>query len=190
MKQLRIGISRRTVIEAWVHYDARKKSHTVPDFQLWSWDNADYLDQQLERLGFKTGIIAGFLSWTFSAMTLEDLRRCAVVSHAVPGSPTCLGQLEGTDALQAWRPNRATDWYGPLNAGGALTEHEPLLIRRSVRSESPATWYLEDGSGRALAIVQTVQCRSFDAVVGYAYVAGVPDGASAFMRRHFPQLLE
>lgn len=177
------------MVEAWIQYDAHKKSQPLPDFAAWPWEHADDLDHMLGKLGFKTGIITGYLSWTFSTVAIGDLRRCAVVNHAIPGTQRCLGRLEGTSELRSWLPNRGTNWYERLSAGGALTPEEPLLLRRSVQCEAPADWYLEDGSGRALAIIKAAR-HSVDSVVGYAYVGNVPDFMSTFMQREFPGLLQ
>lgn len=188
MTELQTGVLRRNVIEAWIQYDARKKSRSIPNLQTWPWQRADDLDQELRQGGYKTGIIAGYLSWTLSAITIGDLYHCAVVSHGIPGAPRCLGQLESTSALRSWRPNCDPEWYERIAAGGRLKRDEPLLIRRSVPSEAPADWYLEDGSGRALALVQAAR-HSVESVVGYAYMGTVPDHASTFMKRCFPDLL-
>jgi len=155
MNRLKKGVPRRDVIEAWLKYDVAKKSLTLPDSSAWPWESADGLDQKLQRYGFKHGVIAGYLSWTLNALTLDDLREGAVVNQAIPGYRRCLGQLEGTPELEAWRPDRSTYWYEPLSAGGVLQQDAPLVLRPSVRSELPARWYLEDASGRALAIMQT-----------------------------------
>jgi hypothetical protein len=189
MTELRKDVPRRNVIEAWIRYDANKKGKSVPDFSTWPWGRADELDQRLKTLGFKHGVIAGYLSWAFSVVTVRDLRRCAVVCGAIPDAPRCLGQLEGTGSLQSWQPHQATSWYERLSTGGLLTAEEPLLLRRSVPSESPADWYLEDGSGRGLAIIKASR-HSADSVVAYAYVGVVPDRASTFMGQKFPGLLQ
>jgi len=128
--------------------------------------------------------------WALSALTLDDLRECAVVYQAVPGHLRCLGQLEGSPELEAWRPDRPNCWYEWLSAGGVLQQDAPLILRPSVRSEHPAKWYLEDGSGRALAIVQTVSSRTEGQIVVYAYIANIPDRASTFMQSRFVELLQ
>jgi hypothetical protein len=190
MNRLQTGVPRRTVIEAWLKYDAAKKRCALPDFSTWPWESADGLDEQLKGYGFKHGIIAGYLSWTLNALTLDDLRECAVVNQPIPGHPRCLGQLEGTPELEAWRPDRPTSWYEPLSACGVLQQDAPLVLRPSVRSELPARWYLEDGSGRALAIIQTARNRTVGQIVAYAYIADSPDDASTFMQCQFADLLQ
>jgi hypothetical protein len=44
MNRLQTGVPRRTVIEAWLKYDAAKKSITLPDSSAWPWESADGLD--------------------------------------------------------------------------------------------------------------------------------------------------
>ena len=112
------------------------------------------------------------------------------MNHAIPGHPRCLGQLEGTPELEAWRPDPSTCWYERLSAGGVLQQDAPLVLRPSVRSELPARWYLEDGSGRALAIMQTARNRTVGQIVAYAYIADIPDHASTFMQCRFVELLQ
>lgn len=188
MIELDKDVPRRRAIEAWVRYDAHKRAKPVPDLEMWPWEHADGLDELLKSLHFKYGIIAGYQNWTFCPVTLGELRQCAVVSGAVPGSVRSLGQLEGSAILRSWQPDRETSWYERLSAGAVLTSEEPLLIRRAVLSEAPSRWYLEDGSGRGLAIIKA-SCHESAAVVAYACVGKLPDHESLFMQQNFPGLL-
>ena len=190
MRKLRSEIDRRTVIEAYVKYDSIKKSRSLPDTGCWPWGDPNGLDLELEGHGYKHGIISGYRSWTFSALTLDDLRECAIVAGVIPNHPPHLGKLESTLALRDWRPDRETDWYERLSLGAVLSQNAPLVLRLSVRSEHPAKWYIEDGSGRALAIMQAASSHVADQVVAYGYIAENPDYASTFMQCRFSELLQ
>lgn len=64
-----------------------------------------------------------------------------------------------------------------------------MIIRPSVRSEEPAKWYIEDGSGRALALLQRVLRNGEMYRTGWAYVGLEPDIRSSFIASR-PELRE
>ena len=67
-------LNRREVVETYVRYDARKKGMAFPaDLDQWDWSTADAIDARLAALGFKSGIIAGYLQWDAIALSLREL---------------------------------------------------------------------------------------------------------------------
>src|SRR5277367_6121624 len=68
-----------------------------------------------------------------------------------------LGNQGSSDMSKArvclgWKPDRSTSWYEGIVKGQICTE-APFLIRPVVQGESPALWYIEDGSGRGIVFV-------------------------------------
>jgi hypothetical protein len=64
-----------------------------------------------------------------------------------------------------------------------------MILRPAVFSENPARWYLEDGSGRAAAIVANAGKYPTDQSVAFGYLGMRPDPRSRFMQTRFPSLL-
>ena len=186
-------IERRLVVEAYVSYDAAKKGSPTPDMSNWDWTRADAIDAALRASGFKFGVPAGFTEWAQVSLTLDDLRKCAVVvsiSRELRSAARDLGTLEGSGKLESWKPKTpGPSWLPLIEAGHPLPGNEPLLLRPATAAEVPARWYLEDGSGRATAIV--ANARRFDqaAVVAAGYLGSVVDKSSTFMRERFAELL-
>ena len=144
-------VARQSVIEQYVRYDARKKHVSIPpDFCAWNWSSADDLDRRLEEAGFKKGIISGYLRWKPVELGLSDLSRCAVDDKVFPGLSRALGQLRGLKDFETWKPDRDVEWFDPLERSEDYPRDWPLILRPAVKCESPATWYLEDGSGRGI----------------------------------------
>jgi hypothetical protein len=56
-----------------------------------------------------------------------------------------------------------------------------MIIRPSVKSEAPAKWYIEDGSGRALALLQRVLRNGEMYRTSWSYVGLEPDMRSSFI---------
>ncbi|HLW88420.1 MAG TPA: hypothetical protein VKR57_07980 [Terriglobales bacterium] len=54
-------------------------------------------------------------------------------------------------------------------------------------SERPAKWYLEDGSGRGLALLQRILRYSEFGRTAWAYIGHEPDERSTFIKSH-PEL--
>ena len=48
MKIIERDVARRTVIEAYVCYDCSKKHRLTPDFDAWTWSNADAIDEKIK----------------------------------------------------------------------------------------------------------------------------------------------
>jgi hypothetical protein len=58
-----------------------------------------------------------------------------------------------------------------------------------VRSEAPAKWYVEDGSGRAICYLRRLLNYSKEKGKAKAYIGEKIDQNSHFMRKHFNELL-
>lgn len=183
----RRGIERREVVEFYVRYDCTKKRRPTPTLESWSWSQADTLDRELKQVGLKFGVIPGYLLWDFVALSLDDLRGCAVQRGILPSQVLFVAEESG--ALARWRADRPSPWLEQARRGQAMEERAALILRPAVSSERPARWYAEDGSGRALGILSSG--RAFGGVhpVAFAYVGRVLDRDSAFMREHFGELL-
>jgi hypothetical protein len=183
-------IRRRAVIEAYARYDYRKKSRgAIETFASWDWSDANAIDGEMLKANLKVGIPAGYLIWDKIAVTAEDLLECAVHDAIFPGKPRMLGDLERSGYLTNWRPNAEKEWYDRIAQGETLDEAEPLLLRRAVRSESPAQWYIEGGSGRAVALITHRKHFEPSQILAVGYLGRDPDPQSAFMRNHFGELL-
>lgn len=184
-------VSRQSVIEQYVRYDARKKHGSIPpDFCAWDWSSADDLDRRLAAAGFKFGIISGYLWWKPIELGLSDLSRCAIVAGIFPGLPRVLGQLPGLGAFETWRPNHDVEWFVPLERAEDYPHDWPLVLRPAVACETPATWYLEDGSGRGICFFRRLVHFSDYIRKALGYLGVVPDQESTFMREKFPSLLD
>jgi hypothetical protein len=76
----------------------------------------------------------------------------------------------------------AADWkYSDLHVESAL------IVRRAVKSEVPAKWYLEDGSGRSLALLQRILRYGKVGQPAWVYLGHEPDEHSAFLKP-YPEL--
>lgn len=100
MEEEQRDIGRREVIEFYVRYDSAKKGQPLPDFDAWDWSSADALDAQLKGAGCKYGILAGYLFWDFVALSVADLRCCAVESRIFPGPARVLSVAEQEGRLR------------------------------------------------------------------------------------------
>jgi hypothetical protein len=153
---------------------------------------ADALDEALKASCFKPGVPAGFLSWLQVALTVEDLRHCAVVlniSRELGSEAPDLGTLEAEGLLASWQPCSNPGWFDRVKSGQPFRPDEPFLLRQSVNSELPASWYLEDGSGRATAIIANASQYEDQSVVAYGFLGKTPDDMSTFMQTKFASLL-
>jgi hypothetical protein len=200
MRTLQGGVNRRSVIEAYAKYDFQKKRHgeRLPDFDTWNWSNADALDEQLQRAGLKTGIPAGYLSWNMVQIAIPDLRECAVVGGIFSSQRyRQLGLIEQNGGLTNWDEmllrhlgdSEVPAWYDQIKRGQPLTDSAPFLLRPSVSSERPASWYVEDGSGRGVTLLANANAFATAEMVAVGFLGTVPDANSAFMRTSFAELL-
>lgn len=189
---LQIGpdiLSRRFVIQNYIHYDAKKKGGAIPsDLDTWDWSCADAIDLQLSQAGFKDGILAGYREWKRVQLTRAGLAQCAVEASIFPRSPRALGQLE-IDTLFAWKPTVSREWFEHLNGGGDYPTAWPLILRPAIASERPAKWYVEDGSGRAICFFRALLRLDNAEKCAFGYLGVTPDPTSTFMRETFPELI-
>ncbi len=190
MKLKRRGIDRRRVVEAYATYDCTKKGKQVPNLASWDWSCADTIDKQLAHAGLKVGIVSGYLKWDEVELDAHDLCQCAVVATIFPSLQSRdLGTAERTGRLRNWQPNCQTQWYDPISRGSPLDESAPLILRPTVSAEAPAVWYIEDGSGRAVALLANRSKLGPLRPLAVGYLGVVSDSASTFMRTRFPDLL-
>jgi hypothetical protein len=187
-------VSRRAVVEAYVAYDAQKKGLRVPNLSKWDWTSADAIDSALRSARFKDGVPAGYSEWDHVSLTVDDLRACAVVasiSGELGSAARDLGTLEAIGRLAEWQPTSAdSSWLSGIESGKPLSADEPMLLRAATPGEAPAHWYLEDGSGRATAIVKNSECFEPGLDVALGYLGAIADHSSTFMQRSFPELLD
>jgi hypothetical protein len=181
-------IARRTVVEAYSRYDCAKANRPVPAFEAWDWSQADTIDLELRGVGLKAGILAGYLLWDRIEVMISDLSDCAVYDKIFPGQSRRLGHVSAA-ALADWRPNRHVSWYEPIASGRTIDDASPMLFRPAVGGESPASWYVEDGSGRAVAFVANQDIFGPLQTLAVGYLGRRPDPNSSFMRREFSELL-
>jgi len=188
MKVLEEGVERRVVIEAYARYDCSKKGSSPPDFAAWDWSVADMIDSRMKESGLKVGVPAGYLLWDKVGVTLSDLRECAVVANVFPGQPRKLGCIERSGGLVGWKPDRAAAWYREICSGKTFGAAAPMMFRPAVRGESPASWYVEDGSGRAIAFVANQIMFHPSQTLAIGYLGRQPDLGSPFMQKNFREL--
>jgi len=197
LKRLGKDVERRAVVEAYLAYDSAKKEYARPDTGGWDWSSADAIDAALKAAGSpsnrpKHGVLAGYLKWIRVEVTIDDLRQCAIESRiSQKFHPTIrdLGRLADNGLLVGQAPDGRREWFDAIQAGGSLREDEPLILRPATRGELPANWYLEDGSGRAIALVANQERFTSGQVLAYAYLGIEPDQSSSFMREMPPELL-
>ncbi len=182
-------IERRTVIEVYAKYDCPKKNRPLPAFATWDWSQADAIDKEMCRSQLKTGVPAGYLQWDEIEVTMSILRECAVHVEIFPGRSRKLG-LVGAGELLRWKLECDKPWYEGIARGETLGEAAPMLLRPAVSGEFPASWYIEDGSGRATAFVANQQVFGPSRTLAIGYLGRKPDPNSTFMRKKFSELLE
>jgi len=145
------------------------------------------LDRRLEEAGLKKGVLAAYRTWDFVTVGISDLLESAVVNDIFPGEPQALGQLVLRGKLAEWLPKGAPNWWHAVVSGESLGGEAALILRPALKSEAPAKWYAEDGSGRALALVQRILRHGETWRTASAYVGKTPDEYSEFIRLH-PEL--
>ena len=185
VKVIRRNISREEVIKFYAGYDRRKKGeHTPSGFENWPWDDPDGLDKKLSQHGLKLGVLAAYKVWWFIELTYEDLLECAIFNGIFPDQPQVLSQLLTLNLIDRWSPDRESEWYSPLQRGQPFPPEWALILRPSVRSECPAKWYIDDGSGRALCLIQRLLRHNEHWRTAYAYLGVTPDERSGFIQEH------
>ena len=119
---------------------------------------------------------------------MSDLRECAVFVCIFPRQSRKLG-LVGAAELARWKAQPWNSWYERIIRGETFDETAPMLLRRAVRGESPARWYIEDGSGRAVAFVKNQHIFDPSRTLAVGYLGRKSDPHSSFMQEKFPELL-
>jgi hypothetical protein len=182
------NIERRTVIETYAKYDCSKKNRPIPVFATWDWSQADAIDKEMCCTQLKTGVPAGYLLWDEAEITMSDLRECAVDVKIFPGQSRKLG-LVGAGELVGWKLKCDNPWYEGIAGGRTFDETAPMLLRPAVSGEFPARWYIEDGSGRAIAFVANQHIFDPSQTLALGYLGRQPDPRSSFMQEEFRELL-
>lgn len=183
MRIERDTVTREEVIRFYSKYDRRKKGQPSPyDPATWPWDDPDGLDRKLADSGLKKGALAAYRTWSLAEFSVADLLECAVVNHIFPGQPQALGQLILLGKLAEWRPIGDPEWWRLIENGSELDAESALIVRPALKSEAPAKWYLEDGSGRALALLQRILRYGEAFRTAWAYLGHEPDEQSAFIK--------
>jgi len=186
----RKDVPREKVIRFYATYDRGKKGDAVPaDLATWPRHDPDGLDRKLTEHGLKTGVVAAYRTWISAQLSVADLLECAVASDIFPGEPRALGQLVLRGKLAEWLPRGAPTWWRTLGNGWDLEAGAALIVRPALSSEAPAKWYVEDGSGRVLVLLQRILRFGETQRTAWAYIGDTPDERSAFMREH-PELKE
>jgi hypothetical protein len=183
------NVDRRGVIEAYARYDCSKTGRATPAFAAWDWSQADVIDNEMRRAQLKNGVPAGYLLWDEVELTISDLHECAVEATIFPGQSRRLGSV-AADRFANWAPDRVTKWCKLIASGHTFDATDPMLLRPAVRTESPARWYIEDGSGRAIAFVKNQHIFGPSQTLATGYLGRTPDHRSSFMQREFRELLD
>lgn len=183
MRVIEGHVTRERVIRSYANYDQRKKNRGVlpPDIDEWPWDNPVQLDARLARNSLKSGVLSGYRDWQFVEVGLIDFLECAIFNGIFPGQPQALFLLVLLGKVAGWSPDRSTDCLNLIRSGGEHNAECPFILRPSVTSEAPAKWYVEDGSGRALASVQRALSYCELDRTAWAYVGIEPDMRSSFI---------
>lgn len=180
---LRDGVTREEVIRFYAAYDLRKKKGLpLPtDMDSWPWDDASGLDEKLRENQLKAGVLSAYRTWQLVRFGVEDLLNSAIVNHIFPGAPQALSELASSGKIEDWLPNEEREWWGPIRDGAEPSADWALIARPSVLSERPAKWYLEDGSGRGLALVQRIlRFKELDRTA-FVYLGSEADKRSSFI---------
>jgi hypothetical protein len=183
MKVTRDHVTREGVIRFCAKYDRDKKAQALPsDLDEWPWDDTVGLDLKLKTNGLKSGVLAAYRSWQLAEFSITDLLQCAVFNGIFPGEPQALCQLVLRGKVDVWSPDRDAVWWHPIRGGSDIDIDSALIARPSVRTEEPAKWYIEDGSGRALALLQRTLKHGEFSRTAAVYLGREPDYRSAFIR--------
>lgn len=191
MRIIKNRITRREVIQFYSNYDREKKGQTlINDFDSWDWDTPDEIDKKLRENGLKHGVLAAYSCWQFVQLDFNDLKECAIVNHIFKEEKSqCIGNLIQTGCIQPSKPNGNPNWWDPISSGSSdIPEDWALILRPSVKREHPAKWYIEDGSGRATALVQRMLKHDEEFRTAFAYIGVIPDKQSEFIKKR-PELM-
>ncbi len=169
-------LSRKEFIEKYLQRE-EEKGHDIPDLSGVKWNDVNYLDSWLASNGYKLGIISGFKQWALVKMKRNDLEKCAVVNSIFPGSSQNLKNLLNHGILNKWSPDKKTTWYDHLSSGKSFKEQWAIVLRPALPQEE-SSWYVEDGSGRALCALK------FGLEEIYAYLGFSPDENSGWLVHH------
>jgi hypothetical protein len=186
MRVERDNVTREEVIRFYAAYDRRKKvvQPPLPDLTAWPWDDPDGIDRKLADSRLKDGVLAAYRTWRLVEFSVSDLLECAIVNSIFPGKPQTLGQLILLGKLAEWLPIGNPEWWQLIGNGSELGVDSALIVRPALKSEGPAKWYLEDGSGRALALLQRILRYGEVCRTAWAYLGHEPDEHSAFIKSH------
>ncbi len=189
MKIIIKDLSRKDVISFYVEYDRRKKP-AEKDINLttWLWDDPVELDNVLKANKFKSGVLPAYMLWNLVELDFNDILDCAIVNHIFPDLPQALNLIQDKGVIEIWRPpnlpnsSEPPEWWVPLSSGSNLPREWALILRPSTLTEKPAKWYVEDGSGRVLALAQHVLKYGDKTKTAYAYLGVIPDENSPFIK--------
>jgi hypothetical protein len=183
MRVKRDNVTREEVIRFYATYDRRKKGQPpLSDIAEWPWDDPNGIDCKLADNGLKAGVLAAYRTWSLVEFNIADLLECAIVKDVFPGQPRTLCQLVLLGKLAEWFPIAAPEWWRLIGNGSELDVESALIVRPALKSEAPAKWYLEDGTGRAIALVQRILRYGEAGRTVWAYLGNEPDEQSAFIR--------
>jgi len=182
------NVAREEVIRFYATYDCRKKkpAHN-PDLDTWPWGDPHGLDQKLKDHGLKHGVLTAYRKWRQVKFDFADLLECAVVDHIFPGESQALSRLVLRGKLAEWFPKGNPEWWRHIGNGCELGVESSLIVRPSLMNELPAKWYLEDGSGRGLALLQRILRYGDFSRTAWTYLGHESDERSHFITQH-PEL--
>jgi hypothetical protein len=185
MRVERDNVTREEVIRFYAAYDRRKKGQPpLSDLNAWPWDDPDGIERKLADSRLKVDVLAAYRTWRLVKFSVADLLECAIVNHIFPREPQALGQLILLGRLAEWLPIGNPEWWQLIGNGSELDVDSALIVRPALKSEGPAKWYLEDGSGRALALLQRILRYGEVGRTAWAYLGQEPDENSAFIKSH------
>jgi hypothetical protein len=188
LKPIRLDVGREEVLRFYVGYDCRKKKIPVPpDLGQWDYRDPRLLDIKLRQHQLKPGVVAAYKVWSFVELATADLLDCAIVKDVFKNQPQALSRIP-TSVLAGWTPNGRPEWFDALKRGDPFPSEWAMIMRPSTVSEHPAKWYIEDGTGRALCLLQRNLTDPGPRRVAYAYVGLVADKQSEFFASR-PELL-
>jgi hypothetical protein len=176
MVELLGTVPRRDVVLHYLELQRAKGDQPLGSLSAVDWEDTNAIEAWLGQNGFKSGILSGFRSWAFVRMSKAAVLETAVVAEAEGGRGGRLGQMLASGTLAEWTPDRPTTWWH-LVADGTPPGKELALIVRPALPGEKARWYVEDGTGRAMAAATRLPK---DAWV-YAYIGFDPESSSRWL---------